>query len=142
MKNRRGKPYTVPLNPAARADLAEPLARKGAPRHLFTNPRTGEAVQDIKKGFRAACSAAGLDGFTFHDLRHTFATRLKDAGDDAVTRRDLLGHATTAMTDSYTHSAAETTQAAVNSINRSGVSSPLRFHAKAERPPGAAAVSA
>lgn len=142
VKNKRGKPYTVPLNPEARAVLAELLAQEGAPRYLFTNPRTGKAVQDIKKGFRAACLAAGLDDFTFHDLRHTFATRLKEAGVDSVTRRDLLGHASTVMTDSYTHSAAETKQAAVDLIDPSGVSSPLQFPAKAEQPPSAAAVSA
>jgi len=142
VKNKRGKPYTVPLNQAARAILAELLATEGSPKYLFTNPRTGCAVQDIKKGFAAACVAAGLDGFTFHDLRHTFATRLKEAGVDPVTRRDLLGHASTVMTDSYTHSAAETKQAAVDSICPSANTSPLQFPAKAEQPPGPAAVSA
>ena len=118
------------------------LALAGAPRYLFTNSRTGKPVHDIKKGFRAACLAAGLDDFTFHDLRHTFATRLKEAGVDPVTRRDLLGHASTVMTDYYTHSAVETKQAAVDLINPAGVSSPLQFPAKAEQPLGAAAVSA
>jgi integrase len=97
---------------------------------------------DTKKGFAAACLAARPDGFTFHDLRHTFATRLKEAGVDPVTRRDLLGHASTVMTDSYTHSAAETKQAAVDSIYHSGKLSPLHFPAKAEQPPRPAAVSA
>lgn len=142
VKNKRGKPYTIPLNPAARAVLAELLAAPSAVRYLFTNPRTGRAVGDIKKGFAAACSAAGLDGFTFHDLRHTFATRLKEAGVDPVTRRDLLGHASTVMTDSYTHSAAETKQAAVDSICPSEKLSPLHFPSDAKQPPGQTAVSA
>lgn len=142
VKNKRGKPYTVPLNQAARAVLAELLGQDGAARYLFTNSRTGKAVQDIKKGFRAACSAAGLDSFTFHDLRHTFATRLKEAGVDPVTRRDLLGHASTVMTDSYTHSAAETKQLAVDLISPSAKLSPLHFPAKEEQPPVPAAVSA
>ena len=100
----------------------------------------GWAYVDTKKGFAAACLAAGLEGFTFHDLRHTFATRLKEAGVDPVTRRDLLGHASTVMTDSYTHSAAETKQAAVDSIYHSGELSPLHFPAKAEQPPRGRAV--
>ena len=57
VRNKRGKPYTLPLNPAARAVLEELLAKEGTPRYLFTNPRTGRAVQDIKKGFAAACRA-------------------------------------------------------------------------------------
>lgn len=142
VRNKRGKPYTVPLNAAARAVVAGLLAAGGAPRYLFTNPRTGKAVQDIKKGFAAACLAAGLDGFTFHDLRHTFATRLKEAGVDPVTRRDLLGHASTVMTDSYTHTTAETKQAAVDAIAPPAQASPLHFPAEAKQPPGTAAVSA
>lgn len=141
VKNKRGKPYTIPLNHAARSVLAELLAHESAPRYLFTNPRTGKPVQDIKKGFRAACLAAELEGFTFHDLRHTFATGLKEAGVDPVTRRDLLGHASTVMTDSYTHSAAETKQLAVDLISTTAKLSPLQFPAKAEQPPSAAAVS-
>ena len=100
------------------------------------------AYVDTKKGFAAACLAARIDGFTFHDLRHTFATRLKEAGVDPVTRRDLLGHASTVMTDCYTHSAAETKQAAVDLICPADVSSPLHFPTKAEQPPRPAAVSA
>jgi integrase len=32
------------------------------------------------------------DGLTLHGLRHTLATRLKEAGVDEETRADLLGH--------------------------------------------------
>lgn len=142
VRNKRGKPYSLPLNPAARAVVAQLLANGKAARHLFVSFRTGRAYVDTKKGFAAACSAAGLDGFTFHDLRHTFATRLKEAGVDPVTRRDLLGHASTVMTDSYTHSATTTKQSAVDSISPSAETNPLHFPAKAKQPPSAAAVSA
>jgi integrase len=135
VRNKKGSPYSLPLNPAARAIVAEPLANEKAARHLFVSFRTGRAYVDTKKGFAASCLAAGLDDFTFHDLRHTFATRLKEAGVDPVTRRDLLGHAGAVMTDSYTHSAAATKQAAVDSIATSAKTSPLRFPAKAEQPP-------
>lgn len=40
----------------------------------------GKAVQDIKKGFAAACTRAGLRGVTPHSLRHTAATWLMQAG--------------------------------------------------------------
>jgi integrase len=142
VRNKKGRPYSLPLNPAARAVVAELLADEKDSKHLFVSFRTGRAYVDTKKGFAAACTAARLDGFTFHDLRHTFATRLKEAGVDPVTRRDLLGHASTVMTDSYTHSAAETKQAAVDSICPPAKLSPLHFPAKAEQPPRPAAVSA
>ena len=42
--------------------------------------------------------------------RHTFASRLREAGVDAITRRDLLGHSTVEMSDDYTHSLPENNQ--------------------------------
>jgi integrase len=40
----------------------------------------GERINDIEKGFVRACAAAGIDNLTFHDLRHTWATRAADCG--------------------------------------------------------------
>lgn len=45
-----------------------------------------------------------------------FASRLREAGVDAITRRDLLGHSTVQMSDDYTHSSAESRLRAVESI--------------------------
>ena len=58
----------------------------------------------------------GIQDLTFHDLRHTFASRLREAGVDAITRRDLLGHSTVEMSDDYTHSSAESRLGAEQSI--------------------------
>ncbi len=45
--------------------------------------------------FEKAVDEAGLDDFTFHDLRRTFATRLRAAGVHEYDIADLLGHSTT-----------------------------------------------
>lgn len=48
--------------------------------------------------------AAGLPHFTFHALRHTFATRALEQGMDAKTLSTLLGHYSVSFTlDTYTH---------------------------------------
>ena len=96
-------------------------------------PATARAARPAAATGRAPASAAASPQ---PRLRDTFATRLKEAGVDPVTRRDLLGHASTVMTDSYTHSAAETKQSAVDSIYPPANPSPLQFPAKAEQPPG------
>jgi hypothetical protein len=44
-----------------------------------------------------------LENLRFHDLRHTFATRLVQSGVDLITVRDLLGHFSISMTQRYTH---------------------------------------
>jgi len=52
----------------------------------------------------AALRAAGLEGTTIHDLRHTAASLLIAAGADAKSVQHLLGHATASMTmDLYGH---------------------------------------
>jgi Phage integrase family len=43
----------------------------------------------------SAVGEAGLDDLTFHDLRRTFATRLRAAGVHEYDIADLLGHSTT-----------------------------------------------
>ena len=62
----------------------------------------------------------GLRDVTMHTLRHTFATRLKDAGVDPFTARDLLGHATLRMTNYYTHATAETMRCGVQALGGAG----------------------
>jgi len=47
---------------------------------------------------------AGLRHFTFHALRHTFASRALEQGMDAKTVSVILGHASVSFTmDTYTH---------------------------------------
>ena len=44
-----------------------------------------------------------LDGFTWHCLRHTFASRLAMAGVDLLTIKDLVGWRTLTMVIRYAH---------------------------------------
>ena len=69
--------------------------------------------------FAAAVCDAGLEDFRFHDLRHTFATRLNQAGADPFAIRDLLGHSTAVMTADYTHSTHEGRQQAIAAMSQS-----------------------
>lgn len=46
----------------------------------FGSERCPAPIRDHKVPFRKACSAAGLDGVRFHDLRHTWASRFMMAG--------------------------------------------------------------
>ncbi len=54
-------------------------------------------------GWKKARLAAGLPDLRVHDLRHTFATRLRALDTSFEDRRDLLGHKTKWMTEHYSH---------------------------------------
>ena len=113
----------VPLNAQALA------AVKGIPRtseYLF--PSTGKRghIADIKTSFKGACRRArkdptdpqdqGITGLRLHDLRHTFASRLIDAGVDLVTTSRLLGHAHTTTTERYVHKPQDRMREAVEKL--------------------------
>jgi len=71
----------------------------------------------LRQGFEKACSRAGLDNFTFHDLRHTFATRLVQNGVDLYKVKELLGHKTIAMTMRYSHHYPESLRSSVEILD-------------------------
>lgn len=70
---------------------------------IFSSPRTNGELIDLKKGFRKALEDAKIYNLHFHDLRHTFATRLADAGIPLSVIAELLGHSDIRMTKRYSH---------------------------------------
>ena len=65
----------------------------------------GQPYRDPDSAFATAVRRAGITDFTFHDLRHTFASRLVMAGVDLATVKELMGHKHIAMTLRYAHPA-------------------------------------
>jgi integrase len=53
--------------------------------------------------FIRACKKAGIEDFSFHDLRHTFASLQIAAGTDLYRVQVLLGHSDPRMTQRYAH---------------------------------------
>ena len=61
-------------------------------------------VQRIKTAWRAAIRRAGVRYLRFHDLRHTFNTRLMEAGVQQEVRKALMGHSSGEdVNATYTH---------------------------------------
>ena len=72
-----------------------------------------------RRVFRKAIEDAGIEDFRFHDLRHTAATRMADAGADAFTLAKILGHSNIQMTARYTHATDSALKRAVEKLDAS-----------------------
>lgn len=98
-KTVQGEGREIPLT----GRLFELLAENPQPSGIvFT--RTGQPLSWIRKGWLAALRRAGLRHFRFHDLRHTFNTRLMEAGVIQDVRMALMGHSGGSRVHSmYTH---------------------------------------
>ncbi len=59
--------------------------------------------EGLKTGFDRARKAAGMPHVHFHDLRHSTASLLVQAGVDLHTVSKILGHSTTKMSERYAH---------------------------------------
>ena len=87
--------------------------------NLFT-AKTGNIVAppNLHEAFKEILLKAGLEDRKFHDLRHTYATRLFELGESAKTVQELLGHSSISMTlDIYTHVLKETKETAVKKLD-------------------------
>jgi len=57
----------------------------------------------LRKVWEAARKEAGITSVRFHDLRHTFATRMADAGMEMQELANILDHTDISMTYRYYH---------------------------------------
>ena len=63
----------------------------------------GVTPAQVTVAFIRACEDAGIDDFSLHDLRHHYASVLRQNGVDLHTLQKLLGHSDPRMTDRYAH---------------------------------------
>ncbi len=100
-ETKNGEARAVPLSPRAMAILL------ALPRSI------GGLVLPVQRMtlyhvFHAAVVRAGVDDFTFHDLRHEALSRLAERGDFSVLElASISGHKTLQMLKRYTHLQAE-----------------------------------
>ena len=113
--SKSGQTRHIPLNKEALAVLKAwrgDLVRVG---FVFPAKDAGR-LDNVKKSWDGALKLAKVENFRWHDLRHTFASKLVMAGVPLNTVRELLGHSDIAMTLRYAHLAPDTKAAAVELI--------------------------
>ncbi|HEX8336974.1 MAG TPA: site-specific integrase [Pyrinomonadaceae bacterium] len=125
--SKTGKAYAVPMDEEVRNILLQLRRQCRGAEYVFINPETGKPYSELKKAFGTACRLAGITGLRWHDLRHTFGTRMAEAGCSEATIADLMGHSDPATTRRYTHAtdrAKHEAVAAVQAARRTACHSP------------------
>ena len=116
LNTKSGKKRVIPL-PRSLKKILLKLKKQSASEYVFVNPKTGTRYKDIKRSFNHAVKMSGIEKLRFHDLRHTFATRLIEKSVDIVVAKELLGHANISTTMIYVHSDAERKTKAIDIID-------------------------
>ncbi|WP_247717923.1 tyrosine-type recombinase/integrase [Qipengyuania proteolytica] len=83
--------------------VADILARRRAETdgaYVFPG-RLGAPLLEVRKTWKSACDASGLEKVRIHDLRHTFASLVASSGRSLFVVGELLGHSSTQTTKRY-----------------------------------------
>jgi len=111
---------TLPLN----ARALDVLKERAKVRHLtskyvfFTATGNAILINNVLRGLYTAIEKANMRHLRFHDLRHTFATRLVQAGVDLYTVQKLGRWKTLSMLMRYAHHHSESLGAGAEVLDR------------------------
>ncbi|WP_313659692.1 site-specific integrase, partial [Acinetobacter variabilis] len=108
-ENKSGKARRIHLNQDA-LSIIHQMSKQH--RHIFANPQTGLAFNDIRKTFDKVMAIAAIDNMRIHDLRHNFASLAVNSGQSLYVVQHLLGHASPQTTQRYAHLQSDTLLAA------------------------------
>jgi integrase len=123
-QSKNDEPRTIPMN----ATVFEMLKEKSRVRSIscdkvFQIDNKPLKNHQIQYPFNKACEKARLSDIHFHDFRHSFATRLVQAGEDLYKVQRLLGHKSPSMTQRYAHHSPESLRSSVEVLD--GISTKL-----------------
>jgi integrase len=114
-RSKNGEVRHVPLNTPALEAFQTLRKRSGHSGPIFLNWRD-DRLTGPRYWFEPALKKAKVRNFTWHCLRHTFASRLVMNGENLRTVQDLLGHKQVSMTVRYSHLAPQHQLAAVERL--------------------------
>jgi site-specific recombinase XerD len=115
-RSKSGKKENIPLNLAAVSASQKLKPNTSTSNFVFLDMDGREVLQSNKHWFDDAVAEAGIKDFSWHCLRHTFASRLTMAGVDIRTVQELMGHSSITVTMRYAHLAPAHLRAAVEKL--------------------------
>lgn len=124
---KNGERRSIPLNKTTWELLkTKAKVRYLAGDYVFTND-AGNKMDggNLRTDYMKVLKKAKIEAFTFHDLRHTFATRLVQRGIDLYKVQKLLGHRDNKTTQRYAHHYPESLRDGVNILDSVDVGNQL-----------------
>ena len=117
-RTKNGSAREIPLNSDCVLAFSELARADHEPGDRIFRSARGQAIDTPRAWFRVAVKEAKIDNFRWHDLRHTFCSRLAMAGVDIRTIAALVGHKTLQMAMRYSHLAPSHNLSAVEKLTR------------------------
>ena len=132
---KNGEARNVPMNDVLTVTLKAIRMNTAVDSVVFYN-RNGTPYKSFRSAFEKAVQKAGVADFTFHDLQHTFTSRLVMSAVDLPTVKKLLGHKDISMTLRYTHLSTDHKQHALRLLEQFGDKVPAIFTIGTQVSPG------
>ena len=114
-RSKSKKVHYIPLSDAA-VELLQALPRQEDIPWVFFNPKTKKPPVSIFYAWDSIRKKVGLSEVRLHDLRHSYASFLVNAGRSLYEVQKLLGHHDPKVTMRYAHLSPQSMQEAVNIV--------------------------
>ena len=114
--SKSGKARHVPLSDGA-LNILNTMPRDMKCEWTFPNPNTKKPFVSIFCAWDTARQSVGLGDVRVHDLRHSHASFLVNAGRTLYEVQHILGHTQVKTTQRYAHLSHDTLLDATNSVN-------------------------
>lgn len=102
LENKGNKHLIIPIN-SKLYRMLDKTPKEKRTGYVFINPNTGTRYRHIERMWHKWIEKAKIEKFRFHDLRHTYCTRLAEEGVAPAVLKELMGHSDIRTTERYIH---------------------------------------
>ncbi len=115
--HKTGKLVSIPLSSYLSEELLKWKENNPCGRVFETRTLTHVVIVEYSEHFSTLFKDLGIHNFTFHNLRHTFASLLQgELGIGAVVVQGMTGHSSLGMLQRYSHTGIDSKQRAIQAL--------------------------